>query len=292
MNAIFMIGLPGSGKSTWIKSNAEGYYIVSADKHKEFLSQAGPDLHQKSVELADNEFHKFILEKKPVLVDGGGINNNYTRKQIEYARQNGYTVKLVVVDTPVSVCLERNKKRDRNFIVPQEAIIRKAVRFDRCLNNLLPLADEIETVEYYRNQIYFVDMDGTIAAYRYIPKDEHGGIDFVDGEYFSLAKPVLPMISKLQKLHISGKTINILSAAPDSMCQDEKLDWLDKHFSFYNKAYFIGNKQYKFNMLNNIVKREKLDVRDITVIDDDHRILDVYNENGFHAIHPSMFLVN
>jgi len=300
----FTFGLPGSGKSTWINQQTffgaeEKYHIISADNIKEKLikklsvlsnSNELKDLHEKSVKIADDEFKSLINEGVEIIVDGGGINNSYTINQIDYAFNNGYHIELVVFDTPASVCIQRNKGRDRSFVVPEEAIIRKSVRFNRCLNKLIPLVHDVTYIHYYNDKIFFVDMDGTIAAYQDIPKDELGGIDFVDGQYFSLAKPVGPVIDRLKKLSSKGKTINVLSAAPDSLCIEDKRSWISKNTPFVNQSYFIGNKKYKLNMLQNIMRRDKLDIRDVTVIDDDHIRLEEYNKAGVKAIHPSMFL--
>lgn len=288
---IMMFGLPASGKSTYIESNYDNsWMVISADKIKEVhpdYQESNPEaLHEYSVKKAEEFFNHEILIGTDIVFDGGGINNSYNKRLIAKAKENGYNITLIVMNTPAHVCLQRNKERSRK--VPEQAIIEKAIKFDKCLNSLSELVNSVLTIEYYSNNHVFIDMDGTIAAYRQMPLDQYGCIDFMNGEYFRFAKPVFPVIDKLKELK---SKLYILSAAPDNICQKHKHDWLDKFLPVnYNDRYFIGNKKYKAVMLRNIMKMKKFKPQNVTVIDDDHSVLLSYQEIGVNAIHISEFL--
>lgn len=295
MKVTFMFGLPGSGKSTWIKNNMPGALIVSADTLKESHPSYDPknpqDLHQWSVEEAEKRLGTYFLEGfDNIVFDGGGINNSYNKRLAKLAEKYHYKIDLVVMNVPAEVCINRNNARERN--VPVEAIVEKAVMFNKCLAGLIPLVDEVIYVNYFTNKNIFVDMDGTIAAYQHLPVDKYNSIDFINGEHFKHSLPVKPILDKLQHYATMGSNIYVLSATPDNLCQQDKIDWLKKHAPFIPESnyYFIGNKRWKHVMLRNIVKKMKLKTCDVTMVDDEHQVLDELATIGINPVHVSMFL--
>ena len=137
-----------------------------------------------------------------------------------------------------------------------------------------------------------MDMDGTMAAYQHIPFDEHGCLNFIEGRYFRNAIPVDPVLEKLFNLEIAGARVYVLSASPDSICTKDKGRWLDEFADFIGPEdrYFIGNKLYKFVMLRNICAKLNLDYKDVTFVDDDHKVITDCHKVGINGVHPSMFL--
>ena len=291
-NLCMMFGLPASGKSSWI--NKECLPYISADEIKESYpeyDQGNPQaVHERSVKEAEEDYnHRIHDTEEDFCFDGGGINNSYTLRMVDLAKEHGWRVTLVHIDTPLAVCLQRNAERERN--VPVEDMIGKAVRLQRCLEVLTDKVDEVITERYYTHKYVFFDMDGTVAAYQFLPKSVEGGIDFVDGEYFRHAKPVPQMIAHAKGFSQMGELF-VLSAIPDATCCDEKREWLAKHCPFIpvENQYFIGNKKYKHEMLRNVLRKRKINTKDVLVVDDDHAVLDDLNSIGVHAVHPSMFL--
>jgi len=298
MNKVtFMFGLPASGKSTWIANNKQVHsHVISADSIKESHKDYNPNnpeiLHEWSVKQAEARLINYMeYNTEDIIFDGGGINNSYNLRLLEHCKDHKYLTKLVVLDTPAQVCLNRNRERARK--VPEQAIIDKAIKFNKCLHNLVSKVDEVEFVNYFTNKYVFVDMDGTIASYQQLPIDENGCIDFISGEYFKYTKPVKPIIDKLLELQYNGAELRVLSAMPDNLCLNDKNEWLDKHFNIEVKnRYFIGNKKYKAVMLRNILKKESIHPSNVTMIDDDHTILLDLQKIGVNAIHTSQFLAN
>lgn len=293
----FMFGLPASGKSFWVKANKEiTGLVISADSIKESNKEYNPNnpeiLHQWSVEQAEARLINALeYNYQDIYFDGGGINNSYNLRLLKHCEKYNYSTKLVVLDTPAQVCLNRNGLRNRK--VPEKAIVEKAVKFNKCLDSLSKVVDEIEYVKYFTDKNIFVDMDGTIAAYQQLPLDEFGCIDFISGEYFKYTKPVTQIIDKLLTMEYDGSKLNVLSAIPDNLCLEDKQEWLDEHFPIDRKnRYFIGNKKYKAVMLRNILKKEKIETQDVTMIDDDHTVLLDLQKIGINAIHTSQFLAN
>jgi len=286
-----MIGLPGSGKSTWIKNTIPNALVISADdfrtSHPEYDPDHPENLHQWAVAEAEKELYRIASKKQEfICLDSGGVNTNYSPRIMKKIREFGYHIVLVYIDTPNYVCLERIRQRERK--VPEDVVIYKSLRIFQCFHNLKALADEVEIVNYFTNKHIFFDMDGTIAAMHPWPLDENGNANLVECSYFLYADPVMPVIEKANSL---SSEFYILSAIPDGGAYEQKHIWLDNHFPIsMDKRYFVGNKKYKLLMLKNILKNRKISMQDATLIDDNHEVLRSFRQSGINAIHPSEFL--
>lgn len=299
-----MLGLPGSGKSSFIdeflKQNS-GYFVVSADNirlnHPKYNPIEPESIQEECVKLAEQEIYKEALTGVDLIMDGGGINNNYTLRILLMLKSFGYKTKVVFIDTPVNVCIERNNNRIKNNerFVPSSAIIHKAYLLKTAIGNLEPACDEFITVSHFTNEYVFADLDGTLCEYQNLPIDNDGDVNFVGYEVFKNSRPVNNLIDKLSQLHDEkNRNIFILSASPNSICNKEKIQWVKKYCTWIEeeKMFFVGNKNFKHTFLKHLILKLKITPNQCTVIDDDHRILDLYNSIGVRAVHPSSFLAN
>ena len=305
--AIFMLGLPGSGKSTFIneflKLHPE-YKVVSADeirlKHPDYNPADPEAIHEECINMAEQTMYALSGEfgGSPVdlIMDGGGINNSYTPRIIQRMRKNGYRIKVVYIDTPVDICVQRNIDRIKNGerFVKIAAVIDKSYRLRKSVEKLETICDEFQVVKYFTDKNVFVDMDGTIAEYQQLPVDEYGDINFVEYEVFKYSKPVTQMIDKLAYMHADGKRIYIVSPSPNSICNNEKIEWLHKYAPFIQDKdiHFVGNKNFKYVFLYELINKLKLNPCDCMSIDDDHAVLETYRKLHINSMHPSKFLTN
>lgn len=135
--AIFMMGLPASGKSTWRKQNLASLNCVDADELKEGLpcyNPKKPELcHKQSKVLYEKMFNKNLLSDDSFVIDGTGTSTEKMIYRIKQAQNFGFETELVYVKTSLKNSIERNSKRDR--VVP-EHIIR-----EKC--NLISISFEI-----------------------------------------------------------------------------------------------------------------------------------------------------
>lgn len=294
-NAVILMGLPLSGKTTWIESQKDllEYIIVSADVIKENHPDYNPDkaylLHEYSVEKAEKLMNLYSDSGHDLVMDSGSINNSYTVRIINMLKSKGYKVKLVHVKTPLLVCLDRNELRTRK--VPKEEIIEKSQKEKKQFHRLSQIVDEIQIIEYFTNKNIFVDMDGVIAAQTTLPIID-GKIDFVNSEVFIYQDPVKPVIEKLNELHKLGYNLYILSAIPTSISLDEKNKWLDKHFPIVpkEKRFFVNQGKHKAEMLDDLRRMFKLNKQDVTLVDDYHDTLYNVLNLRMNPLHVSEFL--
>ncbi len=150
--AILFIGLPGSGKSSYIRQNISGstYVIVDADlikeRHPEYDPNDTEKVHQWSVKEAENEMIKFSDRGVNICMDSGGVNNSYSLRIINMLKSKGYHVTLIFMDTPLGICLARNENRIRK--VPESAIITKSEKLQSCLEKQKEIVDEFVHVKF------------------------------------------------------------------------------------------------------------------------------------------------
>jgi predicted kinase len=295
MKATILMGLPLSGKTTWI--NQQNFdieiHIISADKIKETHPNYNPDnvteeVHEWSVAEAEKQILQLIEKKKEFVFDSGSINNHYTIRIINTLKDNLYNVRVVHIKTPYQICIERNKTRTRK--VPENNILEKAIRENAQAEKLSQLVTNFTTIDYFTNKNLFVDMDGVIAAMTILPKF-NGCIDFVNSEIYLHLKPVTAVLEKLKLLMLMGYKVYILSAIPNSISMEEKNIWLDKHFAISKeKRFFVNQGKHKAEMLDNLVTKLKLNKQDVTLIDDTQSILYDVMTRSMKPMHPSEFL--
>lgn len=130
---ILLIGLPGSGKSTlarqFIVANSK-LKLISTDEIRKSLF--GDEIIQGEWMLVwrevQRQFQRSMIqcsrgEIGAAIYDATNAQRRHRREVIIYARAAGF--KQIVglwVDTPVWLCLGRNRRRDRQ--VPEEVILR------------------------------------------------------------------------------------------------------------------------------------------------------------------------
>jgi predicted kinase/histidinol phosphatase-like enzyme len=296
MICITTLGLPLSGKTTWLKKYLETtdkvFEYISADDLKESHPEYDPEntqvLHEWSVEEAEMLVRNACARKVNFIFDSGSINNKYTKRVLNHVRSQHYQIELVHIKTPYQVCLERNKLRKRK--VPAIAITDKALKENSQFHKLKELVDEVIVIDYFTNEHIFIDMDGVIAAQTNLPIVD-GCIDFVNGEIHKWQEPVMPMIEKLLLLQKWGYKLYILSAIANSVCLDDKNEWLDKNFNIAKEnRYFVNQGRHKAEMLDNVRRKLKLDKSQVVLIEDLHSTLQKVEERGMKPMHVSEFL--
>lgn len=142
--AFLMVGLPGSGKSTWIKNSLPtDIPVISRDiirhklgftkgvDHKAVLSKDKEDM---VTEYEMGMIHNYLAQGNDIVIDD--INTGkYRKNMIKFLRDNGAEVIGVRMNTNLNTCI---KRRDGQISADVMHNINK---------RMIPLADnEVDTV--------------------------------------------------------------------------------------------------------------------------------------------------
>lgn len=137
---ILLMGLPASGKSTIAEQlDAAGFVRLNADAiRKELYGDEAEQGDPKKVwGILMSRLGTALSKRQRIVLDLTNMTRSNRRPLIRKAVKKGVPVDLFLLDVPLAVCLERNKRRTR--VVPEVVLRGMARGFKR---SGLPRADE------------------------------------------------------------------------------------------------------------------------------------------------------
>lgn len=115
-----MVGLQGSGKSTWVRAHLAGTHAVVSKDH--WPNARRREARQQRV------VDELLAAGRDVVVDNTNADPADRAPLIAIARRHGAVVRAVHVDAPVLVCLRRNAAREGRARVPVVGVLATAKR--------------------------------------------------------------------------------------------------------------------------------------------------------------------
>ena len=110
---IVLVGLPGSGKSTYL--DRRGITPISSDAIRQLLADDATDqtIHGRVFSTVRYLVRQRLAIGRPVTyVDATHLAPRERRPYIKIAQQTGSRAEALFFDVPLEICLERNIKRD------------------------------------------------------------------------------------------------------------------------------------------------------------------------------------
>lgn len=139
-NLWIMVGIPGSGKSSYARIHGDNpdSIIVSNDDIFYSLQENKDTKPPESIVFKEycKQIQKYIDKGIPnIYCDGLQLTENMRYRLLHNLNTNGYKINLVVMNTPLSICLARNEKRTGQFYVEPMAIKNTANLFKHPKND-------------------------------------------------------------------------------------------------------------------------------------------------------------
>ena len=125
---VVMVGLQGSGKSSWVSSNVSGTHDVVSKDHWPNARRREARQQRIVAELLGAGRNVVVDNTNPAPEDRAAL--------IALARQAGVPVRAVWLDTPLEVCVARNARREGRARVPPAGL------FGTCARLVPPSTDE------------------------------------------------------------------------------------------------------------------------------------------------------
>ena len=125
---VVLVGLQGSGKSTWVREHLAGTHTVVSKDHWPNARRREARQQRVVAELLANGV--------AVVVDNTNPSPAERAPLVAAARRAGVPVRAVWIDTPVDVCLARNDAREGRARVPLQGLLATRSRL------VPPAADE------------------------------------------------------------------------------------------------------------------------------------------------------
>lgn len=152
---VLMVGVPGSGKSTWIQNNLTDKDVwVSRDAIRYNLLEEDDDYFAKEnevIELFINNINNMLNKNfRYVYADATHLHPKGRAQLLNNLKIKPDAIYAVYIDTPLNITLERNAQREGRARVPDDVIKRmyRSVSLPTARENI--------------NTLFFVNKEGKI----------------------------------------------------------------------------------------------------------------------------------
>jgi predicted kinase len=132
-----MIGIPRSGKTTLVHKNYSDCQIICADDIRYALHGKSfvPELENFVWGIHDTMIRANIFRHQNIVIDSTNTTPLGVRKYYDLANMHDYNLRYILVDTPYSLCWERNTELSPEWRRPVEVMERMRDQLKRLLSD-------------------------------------------------------------------------------------------------------------------------------------------------------------
>jgi predicted kinase len=279
-NLTVLSGLPASGKTTKAKKimKETGNTVrLNKDLLSEmmFFSEYKPTTRKVLVQAEKDMAYDLLIEGHNVIIDDTNLDQSYWDAWREIAERTDSKFKLIKLDTPLDVCLERNENREGR--VPPHVITNFALQY-----NMIPEPE---------NGWVLCDLDGTLCNIEH--RLHFAKSDPKDWDNFFAGVPQDTLRKDVEQ-QLYDKTsfpdlhdVIFVSARPER-CRVDTEKWLGLNCAGINYTALImrgdddrrPDTQVKQSYFNKYFKDKKIKC----VFDDRPSVIEVWKSNGLEVI--------
>lgn len=130
---ILLVGIPGAGKTTLAsKLQGRGFHVLNADtiRHELYGNAAEQGDAKEVFAIFFQQLEKALSEGLDIVIDNTNLNARQRKPILDAAAKFSYSdIQLWLLDTPLDVCLERNRNRERS--VPEDIVANMYMELNR-----------------------------------------------------------------------------------------------------------------------------------------------------------------
>lgn len=129
MRLLVLVGLPGSGKTTW--AARQSFSVLSSDAVRLLIADdpAIQTIHRRVFATLRQLARQRMELRRPVTcIDATSLTRWERRPWVRLAEDADCEAEAIFFDTPLEVCLDRNSRRER--VVPGAAVREMARRLE------------------------------------------------------------------------------------------------------------------------------------------------------------------
>ena len=137
-----LIGIPGSGKTTYAKKNLNGIYVSPDAIRKELYGDISIQGNPSEVfGLIESKIKEALNNGNNVVYDATNTTKFRSETIKEFRSYGASEINGVFLNTPFEICMERNlSRKDRSEPVPEEVML----RMFSALKENMPSANEFD----------------------------------------------------------------------------------------------------------------------------------------------------